>query len=57
MIGILEAKPKVGYIYSHKPSYSLLQDYINDIKVKDIMSKPVMVNEILQYMIQYYIYF
>ena len=35
----------VGYIYSHKPSYSLLQDYINDIKVKDIMSKPVMVNE------------
>jgi len=45
MIGILEAKPKVGYIYSHKPSYSLLQDYINDIKVKDIMSKPVMVNE------------
>ncbi len=45
MTGILEAKPKVGYIYSQKPSYSLLYDYIVEIKVKDIMSKPVMVDE------------
>ncbi len=45
MTGILEAKPKVGYIYSKKPSYSLIYDYIMDIKVKDIMSKPVVVDE------------
>lgn len=45
MTGILEAKPKVGYIYSQKPSYSLIYDYIRNIKVKDIMSKPVMVDE------------
>ncbi|APM41207.1 helix-turn-helix transcriptional regulator [Clostridium kluyveri] len=45
MTGILEAKPKVGYIYSKKPSYSLIYDYIMNIKVKDIMSKPVMLDE------------
>jgi len=45
MTGILEAKPKVGYIYSKKPSYSLVYDYIMNIKVKDIMSKPVMLDE------------
>lgn len=45
MTGILEARPKVGYIYSQKPSYSLVYDYIRNIKVKDIMSKPIMVSE------------
>ncbi|WP_125152552.1 helix-turn-helix transcriptional regulator [Clostridium rectalis] len=45
MTGILEAKPKVGYIHSKKPSYSLIYDHIRNIKVKDIMSKPVVVNE------------
>lgn len=45
MMGILEARPKVGYIYSKEPSYSLLYDYIKNVKVKDIMSKPVVVNE------------
>lgn len=45
MTGILEAKPKVGYIYSQKPSYSLIYDYIRNIRVEDIMSKPVMVDE------------
>lgn len=45
MTGILDAKPKVGYVYSKKPSYSLLYDYIRDIKVKDIMSNPIVVNE------------
>jgi len=45
MTGILEAKPKVGYIYSKKPSYSLIYDYIMNIKVNDIMSKPVMLDE------------
>jgi CBS domain-containing protein len=45
MTGILEAKPKVGYIYSRKPSHSLVYDYIMNIKVSDIMSKPVVVDE------------
>lgn len=45
MTGILEARPKVGYIYSKKPSYSLVYDYIRNIKVNDIMSKPIMVTE------------
>ncbi|MCH3964677.1 MAG: helix-turn-helix transcriptional regulator [Clostridium sp.] len=45
MTGILEAKPKVGYIYSKKPSYSLLYDYIRNISVENIMSKPIVVDE------------
>lgn len=45
MTGILDAKPKVGYVYSNKPSYSLLYDYIRNISVGDIMSKPVVVDE------------
>ncbi|WP_315116851.1 helix-turn-helix transcriptional regulator [uncultured Clostridium sp.] len=45
MTGILDAKPKVGYIYSRKPSYSAINEYIKNIKVEDIMSKPVVVSE------------
>ncbi|MDP4145887.1 MAG: helix-turn-helix transcriptional regulator [Bacillota bacterium] len=45
MTGILDARPKVGYVYSQKPSYSLIYDYIRNIKVKDIMSKPAIVSE------------
>ncbi|MEK6264457.1 MAG: helix-turn-helix transcriptional regulator [Clostridium sp.] len=41
MTGILDARPKVGYIYSKKPSYSLIYDYIRNIKVSDVMSKHV----------------
>lgn len=45
MTGILEARPKVGYIFSKKPSYSLIYDYIRNIKVLDVMSEPVVVEE------------
>lgn len=45
MIGVLDARPKVGYVYSEKSSSSLVYDYITKIKVKDIMSKPITVNE------------
>lgn len=45
MTDVLEAKPKVGYIYSKKPSYSMLYDYIRKINVGDVMSKPVVVDE------------
>lgn len=45
MTGILDARPKVGYICSQKPSNSIVFDYIQNIKVKDIMSKPVVTDE------------
>lgn len=45
MTDVLEAKPKVGYIYSKKPSYSILYDYIRKINVEDVMSKPVVADE------------
>lgn len=45
MIGVLDARPKVGYIYCDKPSTTLLYEQIVNIKVKDIMSKPITVNE------------
>lgn len=45
MTGILDAKPKVGYIYSKKPSYSLAYEYIRNLKIEEIMSDPVVVNE------------
>lgn len=45
MTGILEARPKVGYVYSNKPSYSFLYEYIRNIKTKDIMSKPIVAGE------------
>ncbi|MCM8710419.1 helix-turn-helix transcriptional regulator [Clostridium sp. SYSU_GA19001] len=45
MTGILEARPKVGYIYSKKTSYSLIYEYIRKIKVYELMSNPVVVDE------------
>ncbi|WP_315080171.1 helix-turn-helix transcriptional regulator [uncultured Clostridium sp.] len=45
MIGILDARPKVGYIYSGKSSSGMLHDYITEIKANAIMSKPITVSE------------
>lgn len=45
MIGALDARPKVGYVYSDKPKSSLVNEYINEIKVGEIMSKPSVVSE------------
>ncbi|GKX65586.1 helix-turn-helix transcriptional regulator [Inconstantimicrobium mannanitabidum] len=45
MLGILDARPKVGYIYVEKPSESLVKQYISNIKVGEIMSKPVFISE------------
>lgn len=45
MMGILEARPKVGYVYSKRNSNGVIYDYIVNIKVKDIMSKPIIVEE------------
>lgn len=45
MLGILDARPKVGYICVDKPSESLVHQYIASINVGDIMSKPVFIGE------------
>lgn len=45
MIGVLDARPKIGYVYIDNPSENIVYDYISNIKVKDIMSKPCFVKE------------
>lgn len=45
MTGILDARPKVGYVYSGKNVNGNIMDNISKVKVEDIMSKPVTVNE------------
>ncbi|MBW6408498.1 helix-turn-helix transcriptional regulator [Clostridium weizhouense] len=45
MIGILDARPKVGYIYLGKSSNGLVYEYISKIKANEIMSKPTTVSE------------
>lgn len=45
MTGILEAKPKVGYVFSQKSSNGLICEFVKEIKVEAIMSKPVVVEE------------
>lgn len=44
MIGILDAKPKVGYVYSKNPS-CIIRDFIINNTVEDIMSEPVVIHE------------
>ena len=45
MIGSLDARPKVGYVYNGKSSNGLVYQNISKIKVAEIMSKPVTVSE------------
>lgn len=45
MSGILEARPKVGYFYSGKTPFDFLADQINTIKVKEIKSTPIVLEE------------
>lgn len=45
MIGLLEAKPKVGYMYSQDGNKSIIYDGIGEIKVLDIKSKPAVITE------------
>ena len=45
MIGRLDARPKVGYVYNEKSSSGLVYQQISKIKVSEIMSKPVTVSE------------
>ncbi|NLL31059.1 MAG: helix-turn-helix transcriptional regulator [Clostridiales bacterium] len=45
MLGILEAKPKVGYIYLGAHKNFKIIDKVSKILAKEIMSKPTTVNE------------
>lgn len=45
MIGTLDARPKVGYVYLGKTSSGLVYQHISKIKVSEIMSKPTTVSE------------
>ncbi|WP_160686193.1 helix-turn-helix transcriptional regulator [Clostridium sp. C2-6-12] len=45
MIGSLDARPKVGYVYSGKTSNGMVYQNISKVKVSEIMSKPVTVSE------------
>ena len=45
MSGILDARPKVGYFYTGKTSFSFIAEKIQEIKVADRKSVPVVVDE------------
>lgn len=45
MIGVLEARPKVGYFYSENISDSLKMEEVNSLKVSEAKSVPVVVRE------------
>lgn len=45
MLGILEARPKVGYFYSGKSLLNVMGSFIKNMSVMDVKSKPVVVSE------------
>lgn len=45
MSGILDARPKVGYFYTGKSTLSFISEKIKSIKVSEVMSVPVVVDE------------
>ena len=45
MSGILDARPKVGYFYTGKTTFSFISDKIREIKVSERKSMPVVVDE------------
>lgn len=45
MTGILDARPKVGYLYSGNKPVNLISEQIHRIKVNDIKGIPVVVDE------------
>jgi DeoR family transcriptional regulator, catabolite repression regulator len=45
MTGILEARPKVGYLYSKSGGNNVIYDHIKEIRVGEIKSKPAIVTE------------
>lgn len=45
MTGILEARPKVGYLYSGNGGSNILYEYIKEITVANIKTKPAVISE------------
>ncbi len=45
MVGILEAKPRVGYYHTKKPLPFFIGDELRQLKVKDIKSRPVVARD------------
>lgn len=45
MSGILDARPKVGYFYTGKTTFSFISEKIKEIKVSDRKAVPVVVDE------------
>lgn len=45
MIGILEARPRVGYFFTGKIPKNLMMEKISDIKVDEIKAVPVVIKE------------
>lgn len=45
MSGILDARPKVGYFYTGKTAFSFVSESIKKIKVSEVKSLPVAVDE------------
>ncbi|MEA4960327.1 helix-turn-helix transcriptional regulator [Lutispora sp.] len=45
MSGFLEARPKVGYLYSGQSVNNMISDFIKNLKVENIKSSPVIVSE------------
>lgn len=45
MSGILDARPKVGYFYTGKTTFSFIADKIKDFKVSERKSVPIIVDE------------
>ncbi len=45
MSGILDARPKVGYFYTGKTTFSFISEKIQSIKVRERVSLPIIVDE------------
>lgn len=45
MSGILDARPKVGYFYTGKTTLNFISERIREIKVSDVKSVPIIVEE------------
>ncbi len=45
MSGILDARPKVGYFYTGKTSFSYISEKLKEYRVSDVKSRPVVVDE------------
>lgn len=43
MSGIIDARPKVGYFFVGRNTFSMLKEEIDNIKVRDVQSVPVVV--------------